>query len=119
MAGADGLGGRGALSFEQQFRHGLAGDEAVDQPTVHRALHGAQTGDGHCNTDHRLLGGLVQRHAQHAVIGSNRSVAAEQEIAVDVGNACAAAQRHNAIDLATIDVEHMRHSSLARHGEAP
>ena len=43
VAGADRLGGRGALSFEQQFRHGLAGDEAVDQPTVHRALHGAQT----------------------------------------------------------------------------
>ena len=69
VAGADRLGGRGALSFEQQFRHGLAGDEAVDQPAAHRALHGAQAGDGHGEADHRLFGRLVQRHAQHAVIG--------------------------------------------------
>jgi hypothetical protein len=45
MAGADGSGGRGK-GFEQQFHHGLAGDEAVDQPAAHRAFLGAQTGGG-------------------------------------------------------------------------
>ena len=32
----------GALSIEQQFRHGPAGDEAVDQPTVHTFIDATQ-----------------------------------------------------------------------------
>jgi len=43
----------------------------------------------------------------------------EQQVSIDIADAGGAAQAHDAVDLAPVDIEHMHDACLSGYGETP